>query len=177
MRIHAAVAIAVADGNIVAISIGVRGRSDRTGGNGIDGITLITSQVHTGVWLFNPVNWMDTRAEFAGDAVIFCGHQPGDGSAVLLGVVLHEHILVAEYDFFIAVVVEKGGQIGAQAFQNVHQRAQRRRGQIPLQQRNEALGKLAAIRQLFLSQAALQAQSRDLLSDFHFIAPFFSHRV
>ena len=53
----------------------------------------------------------------------------------------------------------------AQRRENILQRRQGRRGLVALQLGNEALGKLAAIRQLFLSQAALQAQSLDLLSE------------
>ena len=91
-------------------------------------------------------------------------HQPRD---LLVLFFLFEHVLRGVDHFFRRIVGEKLLQAGAQAFQQVGQGGDGRRGQIPLHLRNKALAQLAAIRQLLLRQVSLNPQFLQLLPNVH----------
>ena len=95
------------------------------------------------------------------------GYQPADAAANLFFIFLDEDIILAEYDLFIIGLGEEGGQVRTQGFQYIRKRIQGRGGLIALQEGDESLRKLAAIRQLFLCKPALQADSTDFVADFH----------
>ena len=86
------------------------------------------------------------------------GHQPADGHARLL-VRLDEHIVRGVgHDAVVLPVAEELADVGAQRFQDVHQRGDGGRGDVPLQLGDEALGKLRARRQLLLGEPQADPQ-------------------
>ena len=82
-----------------------------------------------------------------------------------LVILLYEHVVRAEHDLFLRLLGEEIRKVGAERLQNVSKGCDGRGGEVALELRDEALGKLRARGKLLLRQAELDAPALDFPTD------------